>query len=538
MRHKTLAAIIRTAALAVVAAALAVLPAQAKKHAKAAAPSGPEFDQIQISVDGSFKGAVQVFREKGRLYLDARDASRLMGGSAVYAGGRLELKFKSFKVQMRSGSKEAKYAGKAKTLPAAFSPRGGKPFAPVELFTADEFAAGVNRTVTYNETANSLDLDKTFQVGEMDYYSYGTMTTVSFELHGVERYTTVQSTPSVIDILIPDAVAQSYETVALNDGIIDSVAVAKEAAGVKISLSLLDAKAQWNTSRDANSLTIQITRSAPEAAAAPVTALGASATSYKKTGKAAALLAPTTPQAKLNIPDAMTAERKAKRRIVIDAGHGGKDPGGNTRRKIMEKTLNLAIATDLSELFRDNPVFDATLTRATDYFIPLDGRCAIANNLQADVFVSIHANANRHKAERGFEVYFMSENATDPWAKEVAAYENSVQGLEDSNSVSPEGLLLHSLARTEYMNESALLAGIISDALSKRSPVKDRGVKQAPFYVLRGTYAPAVLVETGFMTNSKEADLLNSKTVQKKIAQGIYDGVMNYAKSKGWGQEK
>jgi N-acetylmuramoyl-L-alanine amidase len=538
----------KIALAAVCAAAFFAAPAQARKHAPrkaAVVHASSEMDEIQVSVDGDFKGAVQVLREKGQLYIDGKGAARLLGGSGTLKGGRLELKLKNMKVQMRSGSREAGYAGKTKTMPAAMLVRGDKPFVPVELFTAAEFAAGIGRSVTYNDIANSLDIDKVYQVGEMDYYSYGPMTTVSFELHGVNSYTTVQSSPSVIDIIIPGAVAQSYETVALNDGIIDSVAVVKNDGGVKISLNLLDSKAQWNTSRDASSLTIEVTRAPKETvvpSVAPVAALG-TASSAKKPQQPVArpvaqLPAAATPQARLNIPDAIVAAPKAKRRIVIDPGHGGKDPGGSNRRKITEKILNLQIATALGELFEDNPVFDATLTRTTDFFIPLDGRCAIANDSHADVFVSIHANANRHKSERGFEVYFMSENATDPWAREVAANENSVQGLEDNTNVPPEGLLLHSLARTEYMNESALLAGSIADALAKTSPIKDRGVKQAPFYVLRGTYAPAVLVETGFMTNSKEADLLNSKKVQLKIAQGIFDGVMNYAKSKGWVQDK
>ncbi|MFA5937706.1 MAG: N-acetylmuramoyl-L-alanine amidase, partial [Candidatus Paceibacterota bacterium] len=241
-----------------------------------------------------------------------------------------------------------------------------------------------------------------------------------------------------------------------------------------------------------------------------------------------------TIQQRLNIPDRIVKATGRRKIVVIDAGHGGKDPGCSSRKGLKEKNINLAIARELAALFNEDGRFQVVMTRTTDCFIPLDMRSAAANRLNADIFISIHANANRRRGETGFEVYFMSENAKDPWAKEVAAFENSVRGLEDDSSVPPEGLLLHSLARNEYMNDSAILAGFITEHIAKRVPIKNRGVNQAPFYVLRGTYAPAVLIETGFMTNPKEAALLNKEAVRKKIAAGAYEGVLAYAKSKHW----
>jgi len=528
----TPAGLFRSAAL-LLACALSAAPARARSAA------APEYDQLQVVVDGGYKGAVQILRARDRVYLDALETARLLGGSASFSGGRLEVRFKGFKACMRGSAREARYGSKLVALPAALQPRGGRPFAPAEFFTADEFGAGINRSVSYNETANSLDVDRRYQVGEMDYYSYGAKTTVSFELRGVNEYTTVQSSPTRIDLIIPGAAAQTYETVGLNDGVIDSVSVSREGAGVKIALNLSDADVQWNTSRDGGGvLTVEVSkvikaRQNPPVAAGRETPAQLAPPPVRRT-REAELESAATIQQHLNIPDTIVRATGRKKIIVIDAGHGGKDPGCNSRKGLKEKNINLAIAKELAALFKDDERFQVVMTRDSDCFIPLDERSAAANRLNADMFISIHANANRRRAETGFEVYFMSENAKDPWAKEVAAFENSVRGLEEDNAVPPEGLLLHSLARNEYMNESAILAGFIAEKLDRRVSIKNRGVNQAPFYVLRGTYAPAVLIETGFMTNPKEAAALNKEAVRRKIAQGVFEGVLSYAKSKNW----
>ena len=175
------------------------------------------------------------------------------------------------------------------------------------------------------------------------------------------------------------------------------------------------------------------------------------------------------------------------------------------------------------------------MTRDSDVFVPLRKRSKIANDYGADLFISIHANASRHKNNQGFEIYFMSENASDPWAAEVADYENSVLRFEEKvEEPDAAALLLHSLARNEYMNEGSKLAGYVAKEFDKRTPFVNRGVKQAAFYVLRGTYAPGILVEMGFMTNRKDQTNMCKLSVRKKIADAIYRGILNYAKMKKW----
>jgi N-acetylmuramoyl-L-alanine amidase len=193
------------------------------------------------------------------------------------------------------------------------------------------------------------------------------------------------------------------------------------------------------------------------------------------------------------------------------------------------------MAKELYNILKDEDIFDVLMTRTSDVFIPLSDRSKIANDYKADIFISIHANASRDRREKGFEVYFMSENASDPGAAEVADYENSVVGLEDGSSADDaSAMLLHSLARNEYVNEGSQLAGLISKELEKNTPFVNRGVKQAAFYVLRGTYTPGVLVELGFMTNTKDQKDMNDKKVRAKTANAIYKGIMKYAQMKKW----
>jgi N-acetylmuramoyl-L-alanine amidase len=238
----------------------------------------------------------------------------------------------------------------------------------------------------------------------------------------------------------------------------------------------------------------------------------------------------------VNIAEKVTLKNTGVKKVVIDAGHGGKDQGGSRLFGLKEKEMNLLVAKTLYDLLKKEKIFTTRLTRDSDVFIPLEERSHMANESKADIFISIHANACGKRKESGFEIYFMSENASDPGAAEVADYENSVLGLEeDGGQKDPADILLHSLARNEYINDGSRLAGLVAVEMEKGTPFANRGVKQAAFYVLRGTYAPGILVEMGFMTNSSDQKKLNNRRVQAKIAKAIYKGVMNYAEMKGWG---
>jgi N-acetylmuramoyl-L-alanine amidase len=219
------------------------------------------------------------------------------------------------------------------------------------------------------------------------------------------------------------------------------------------------------------------------------------------------------------------------KRIVIDPGHGGKDPGCFASGGIKEKNVVLSIAKILSKKIEKEIGCEVMLTRTDDVFIPLERRTAVANMKKADLFISLHINAHRSKKIRGLETYFLNM-ATDRRAVMVAARENATS----EKNISDLQTILNDLMLNTKIHESSRLAhevqkGMISQAGKRYKDVKDLGVKQAPFYVLIGAQMPAILVETGFITNSTERKRLVSKNYQERIAEGIVIGITEYIKS-------
>jgi N-acetylmuramoyl-L-alanine amidase len=220
-------------------------------------------------------------------------------------------------------------------------------------------------------------------------------------------------------------------------------------------------------------------------------------------------------------------------RIVIDPGHGGEDSGAVGRNGLIEKEVTLDIARKLQNLLQDAKNFPVVLTRDKDELIPLERRAEIANQNQADLFISIHANASKKRSARGSETYFLSA-AKNEEARTAAALENSSlrfeQTSDSSRNSSDLDFILMDLVQNEFLTESSDLASIIQKHLKKELTLPDRGVNQAGFVVLNTVYMPAVLVETAFISNPEEEALLKSDSFRQKIAQAIFESIMEFKK--------
>ena len=217
-------------------------------------------------------------------------------------------------------------------------------------------------------------------------------------------------------------------------------------------------------------------------------------------------------------------------RIVIDAGHGGHDPGAQANG-VTEADLVLDVAQRLEKLLLQHEEIEVVLTRRTDEFIPLEERTAIANREHADLFLSIHANASRRVDARGVETYFLSF-ATNPEAEKVAARENATS----AQSMGTLPAILRAIALNNKLDESRELASIVQTHLVRKlrtqnKGLRDLGVKQAPFVVLIGAQMPSILAEIAFVTNKAEAALLKQPTYRQQIAQALYDGLVKYQTS-------
>jgi N-acetylmuramoyl-L-alanine amidase len=215
-------------------------------------------------------------------------------------------------------------------------------------------------------------------------------------------------------------------------------------------------------------------------------------------------------------------------RVVIDPGHGGHDTGTIGPSGLMEKELALDVATRLGELISERAGSEVIFTRTDDSFVALEERTALANEKQADLFLSVHANSSRLKTARGVETYYLNLTA-DREALEVAARENaasqkSIHELED---------LLARITLTEKIAESREFALQVQRSLHAALSVRNRGVRKAPFVVLIGARMPSVLAEISFLSNARDEKLLKTPAHRQKIAEALYAGLTGYARSLG-----
>ncbi|MDD5427659.1 MAG: N-acetylmuramoyl-L-alanine amidase [Candidatus Omnitrophica bacterium] len=218
------------------------------------------------------------------------------------------------------------------------------------------------------------------------------------------------------------------------------------------------------------------------------------------------------------------------KKVVIDPGHGGNDPGAIGRRThVKEKVLTLKLAKKIKSLLEDAGL-KVIMTRDSDVFIPLPRRSEIANKSGADLFISVHINASRSRMMRGFECYYLS-NATDDNARALEAFENSSLKMDEAASAQhskPLDKTLWDMTLTENRLESAELAGSICDSIDESLVTGNRGIRTARFYVLKHTNIPAVLVEAGYLSNKYEELKLKDPAFLDRIAESVVQGLLKY----------
>ncbi len=283
-------------------------------------------------------------------------------------------------------------------------------------------------------------------------------------------------------------------------------------------------------------------RGTPRAAARPVGA--------KSTGGAPQ--APQKATAPPQMPDRMAAGRgrilptpgaaalgaAARRRIkvVLDPGHGGKDPGALGAGGVAEKDVVLAIALRLKERLAALPDTDVVLTRDRDVFLALEERTARANAEQAELFVSIHANASPNPALSGIETYYLN-NTNDRATLRLAEMENGLRGMTGHDGHDHDvSLILSDLIQNYKIQESVQLAealqrGMVSALAAGATPASDLGVKRGPFYVLVGAGMPCVLAEVSFITHPREGERLAQPAYQESIAEGLLRGIERFVEN-------
>lgn len=227
-------------------------------------------------------------------------------------------------------------------------------------------------------------------------------------------------------------------------------------------------------------------------------------------------------------PQPTIPQAKSFKTIVLDPGHGGKDPGARGRRGTEEKDITLKVALRLRELLSKQPGVRVLMTRDQDVFVELEERAKFANRQEADLFVSIHVNSHPSRAVKGIEIYHFGE-AKDQRALEVAAREN---GTPLNNTGAGVEYFLADLLTTKKIEESMELAWTTKESLvahmNGHYTVTDHGVKTAPFYVLRYTSMPSILAEIAYISNPSEEELLRKNVFIRDVADSLLNGVKSF----------
>ena len=230
-------------------------------------------------------------------------------------------------------------------------------------------------------------------------------------------------------------------------------------------------------------------------------------------------------------PEPRRPDPQGVRTIVIDPGHGGLEVGARSPAGTLEKDVVLEISRKLKTIIETNFAFHVELTRDKDVEVSFEDRAATANNMNAFLFLSIHANGSYRKNARGPQTYYLSMNAPDKDARRLAYFENNAAELDESASTAETDeiqMILWDMAQSAYLQQSSLLAEKIQGELNLLFRTRDRGVKQNKFIVLSGVACPAVLIEVAFLSYPDDEKKLKSPEFQDRIAQAIYRGLVAY----------
>ena len=535
-------------------------------------------DKVSFIVSGKKQGTAASLVKGATTYVDLQKTARKLGFSVELFAQSKQAKITSrgFYAILTVGLDEFILNAQTAHLSSPVLVNGGTMLVPVEFFLLPQVQKAAGKEIAFEDAA--FYIESPYDIARTDSELSATENRLVFAPRRPLTWSSDSPNAHTVDVTFPNAAVKREENLRLKTDFITSVSIRQDRTDAKMRVILGKQAKHWTVEENGGKIyfrvagqkltplrTAQQTSAAtsPTTAPAPVTAAQTDATAPEITPSLAgeekdgfeemivatpaatigaatasgpAMSATKTASVMTAGPAAAISSARKKMRIVVDPGHGGKDPGA-LRSRVREKDLNLAVAKELYKLLKKGN-FEVKITRDNDTFIALSERSKIANNFKADLFVSIHTNSSKNRSANGFEVYFRSEKATDKEAAETAALENEAMQYEEVHYNFVDALL-QSLAKNEYINESSKLAGYVRNEVYKQPGIgigvnKNSSVRQANFYVLKGVQSPAILVEMGYISSNKDRGRLTQGGVQKKMAQGIYNGIYNYAKNEGW----
>jgi len=524
-------------------------------------------DNVRVEMFGKDKGTIKFINQNGQDFVEALPLAKILKMQTSWFGKSGQLNIKNsggYFAVLREGRNTASVNGKTEPIGATMFTKNGALFAPLSFFRHGSVSKVHGYDVNFEN--GKIIIENFFTLERIGAQSGADSSKIIFRQKNNLKKSITPRGSTNIEVFFPGAIVKRAESLRIKDKFIERAKISQQKDGVLVSIFLNPAGKFWDLYQASGStlvfeaaaakITPAVFEEPAPAAAAPVKrptvledgdAIELGEDFYADTPQKPAIeSARPQPVIKPSITPAPVIDKRPGKksrpiRVVIDPGHGGKDPGA-VRSGVREKELNLAVAKHLHDLLKKDKDFEVRITRDNDTFIPLGNRAKAANDFKADIFISIHTNAAKRASANGFEVYFRSDKASSAEAAETAALENEALEYEGKSaaSVSFADLLLKSLASNEFMNESSKIAGHIRNAVAKESraigiPVYGTGaIKQANFYVLKGINSPSILIEMGYISNTADRKRLNNKTTHQKMAQSIKDGLTSYAKAEGW----
>ncbi len=537
--------------------------------------SGMAQDKVSLVVSGKKQGTVTALTQHNTTYVDLQKTARKLGFSVELFARSKQAKItaRGFYAILTVGLNEIILNAQAAQLTTPALMNGGAILVPVEFFLLPQVQRAAGKEISFAEGA--LQLETVYDVAREDNILTAAENRFVFAPRRQLTWSSTSINAHTLDVTFPNTFIKREENLRLKTGLVSSVSIRQERADTHLRFILGKHAKHWTVEENDGKILVRISsqkltplRAAQVSAPVPDTKTPPPAKSVEDTPAAETTPAlsdeeekeefketPSTPATVISAaaaPAVTSTEKPApvmtagpvatisaahkKMRIVVDPGHGGKDPGA-IRSRTREKDLNLAVAKELYKLLKKGN-FEVKITRDNDTFIALSERSKIANTFKADLFVSVHTNSSKNRTAHGFEVYFRSEKATDQEAADTAAFENEAMQYEEVHYNFVDALL-QSLAKNEYINESSKLAGYVRNAVYKQPGIgiavnQNSSVRQANFYVLKGVQSPAILVEMGYISSNKDRGRLTGKSTQNSMAKGIYNGIVEYAKKEGW----
>ncbi|MBQ4493468.1 MAG: N-acetylmuramoyl-L-alanine amidase [Elusimicrobiaceae bacterium] len=534
-----------------------------------------------LEIAGKKGGKVKVILRQEEPFIAARSFGRSLGMQSTYfaASGRLELMDGSKKALLINSQPYVFINKQKKTLSQAPFLQEGIFYAPLSFFNdfSSYDTAYQNNKIVVQRRYN-LSLSQ--QINNQDFSK------LIFNTKGELPFKIIKTTKGKVELFLPGAIVKQDEVLSPKNNFFYRIRINQKAKGVQIMALLKKNAKNWDfyyngkdfifeisskplkrnfvEKTEDTSLVLdrpsvlqedkqtnqpiskQTSKQEDNQAGKEVIELGEdffAASTTKVPATSAVSVSPAL--SSKSVPGSAVAAvktNKGKLKILIDPGHGGKDPGAARKGSLREKELNLKVAKQVYEFLKKEKNVEVKMTRNDDTFISLGERARMSVKQDSDIFVSIHTNAAKRASASGFEVYFRSDKASDAEAAQTAALENEALQYEGktSSGLSFADLLLQSLATNENINQSSKLAAHIRMLAFKESGkigikvFNNSAIKQANFYVLRGVKCPAVLVEMGYISNASDRKRLNNKNTQTLLAKTIAQGILTYAKEEGW----